>query len=87
MTQLGLADSFQRPRQRVVACTHTCISVKLNALVNIYYFVFFSLLSFLFPFFYYFFFQPSIISNRRGFIRCNNFDLEVLRINFIDGIN
>lgn len=85
MTQLGLADSFQRPRQRVVACTHTCISVK--ALVNIYYFVFFSLLSFLFPFFYYFFFQPSIISNRRGFIRCNNFDLEVLRINFIDGIN
>lgn len=55
MTQLGLADSFQRPRQRVVACTHTCISVKVNALVNIYYFVFFSLLSFLFPFFYYFF--------------------------------
>lgn len=54
MTQLGLADSFQRPRQRVVACTHTCISVKVNALVNIYYFVFFSLL-FVSFFFYYFF--------------------------------
>lgn len=63
MTQLGLADSFQRPRQRVVACTHTCISVKVNALVNIYYFVFFSLLSFLFLFFLFFYYFFSAIDN------------------------